>query len=226
MRVAAVQAHRLWAPVYDSCLNPILALERRAMESVLKPLQPCRVVDVACGTGRWLPHLQNAGSQVFGCDACEEMLYEATKNHSLRGRLALADAERLPFRSSVADLILCSLSLGYFRRLDRVFREFARTVTLGGVIAVSDLHPDALAAGWKRSFNVGREKYEIMHYSRALEEIKEAATDAGLRCRSFEEVSLGAAELPIFQRVGRERYFESAKSIAALFIGVWEKPCC
>src|SRR5947209_3754795 len=112
MRVSAIEGHRLWAPVYDSGLNPLVALERRAMRNLVKPLRPSRMIDVACGTGKWLLHFQQAGSQVFGCDACQEMLSEATKTPSLRGRIALGDAERIPFSNSIADLVLCSISLG------------------------------------------------------------------------------------------------------------------
>jgi ubiquinone/menaquinone biosynthesis C-methylase UbiE len=106
MLVPAVEGHSLWAPVYDSGPNPLLALERRAMWNVLEPLQATKVIDVACGTGQWLLRLQQAGSDVFGCDLCPEMLGEAQKIFSLRGRLALADAECIPFHASIGDLVL------------------------------------------------------------------------------------------------------------------------
>jgi len=123
MLVPALEGHRLWAPLYDLGANPLLALERRAMWNVLEPLQAKKVIDVACGTGQWLLHLQQAGSDVFGCDLCQEMLDEAQKIFSLRGRLARADAECIPFRTSMADLVLCSVSLGYFHDLDRVWES-------------------------------------------------------------------------------------------------------
>ena len=126
MLVSPIEGHRFWAPVYDSGLNPILALERRSMRNLLKSLRPATVIDMACGTGQWLLHFQQAGSEVFGCDACEEMLSQARKHSTLRGRVALADAENIPFCDGTADLILCSFSLGYFRDIDHVFREFER----------------------------------------------------------------------------------------------------
>lgn len=226
IRVSAIEGHRLWAPVYDSELNPVLSLERRSMRGLLKPLRPPKVIDVACGTGKWLLHFQHGGSDVFGCDACEAMLSEAAKSVSLRGRLTLADAERIPFRNAMADLVLCSVSLGYFQNIRRVFREFARASKPGGSIVVSDLHPRALAAGWVRSFKLGESRYEMDHHRRSLEEVADAASAAGLRAKSWREIYFGAPELPIFQRTGKEAVFSSAASIPALFIGLWEKRCC
>lgn len=225
MRVSAIEGHRLWASIYDSGPNPLLALERRAMRDLLRPLQPSKMIDVACGTGQWLFHFQQAGSDVFGCDACEEMLSEATKLVSLRGRLALADAEGIPFSNSMADLVLCSVSLGYFHNIHRVFCEFARASKPGGFIAVSDLHPDALTAGWTRSFKLGEQRYELEHYRRSMQEVADAASGAGLRPKLCHDIYFGAPELPIFQRTDKEKLFR-AMSIPALFIGLWEKPCC
>lgn len=225
MLVSAIKGHRLWAPVYDSGLNPVLALERRAMRDVLKPLRPGRLIDVACGTGQWLRHFQQAGSDVFGCDACEEMLSEATKSLSLRGRVALGDAERIPFADSIADLILCSISLGYFPNVDRVFSEFARVSKPGGFIAISDLHPDALASGWTRSFKLGRQRYELEHHHRPMWELGGAASGADLRTKFCQEIYFGTPELPLFKRSGKKDRFAAMMSIPALFIGLWQKPC-
>lgn len=226
IRVSAIEGHRLWASVYDSGVNPILELERRTMRDLLRSLRPSKMIDVACGTGRWLLHFQQAGSDVFGCDACDAMLSEAMKISSLRGRVALADAERIPFSSSMADLVLCSVALGYFHNVRRVFHELARTSKPGGVIAISDLHPKALASGWTRSFKLGERRYEMEHYSRSLDEVEDAASGAGLRARFSRDIYFDTPELPIFQRIGKEEVFRTVRSIPALFIGLWEKPCC
>jgi ubiquinone/menaquinone biosynthesis C-methylase UbiE len=225
MRLSAIEGHRLWAPVYDSGPNPLLTLERRAMGKTLKPLRTSKIIDVGCGTGHWLLQFQQAGSEVFGCDACKEMLGEATKSFSLRGRVALADAERIPFRGSTADLVLCSVSLGYFHNIDGVFREFARASKPGGFVAVSDLHPAALASGWTRSFKLGPKRYELEHYHRSMEEIKRAALEAGLRLKLCHEIYFSDSEFPVFQRAGKEEMFSTVMSTPALFIGLWEKPC-
>ncbi len=226
MRMSPIEGHRVWASVYDSAPNPILSLERRTMRTALLPIRPSRVIDVACGTGQSLSYFQQAGSDVFGCDACESMLLEGLKIAGLRNRLVLADAECIPFRGLVADLIVCSLSLGYFTDIDRVFQEFAAMAKSGGLVAVSDLHPDALASGWTRSFHLGHRRIELEHHPRSLKEIDEAAARAGLRRTSLEELYFGPPELPVFQKAGREQLFKIAQRVPALFLTIWEKPCC
>ncbi len=225
MNVAAIEGHRLWAPTYNSGLNPLLALERQAMRALLKPLHPATMIDVACGTGQWLLNFQNSGADVFGCDACEEMLKEAAKSGCLRGRIALAEAECIPVRREVADLVLCSLSLGYFQNINHVFREFGRVSKPGGFIAVSDLHPDALACGWSRSFKVGEQRYDIENHQRTIEDVKGAALEAGLTPKSCRPIYFGPSEFPVFQRAGKQDLFETVKRIPALFTCLWKKPC-
>ncbi len=225
MQVSASEGHRLWAPSYDSGSNPLLALESRVMEARLDPLRPATAIDVACGTGRWLLRFEQSGINVFGVDACEPMLAQALKHKCLWGRLALGDAERLPFRSSVADLVLCSLALGYFRDLARVFDEFVRVSKCGATIAVSDLHPAAGKAGWERSFRAGEHRYEIAYFVRSIEHVRSAASAAGLHLKALQSVRFDKPEYAIFKRTKKEEVFESVKQIPALFLGIWEKPC-
>lgn len=225
MRISAIEGHRLWASIYDRSLNPLLALERRTMREFLKRLQPANVLDVACGTGQWMLQFQRAGSNVFGCDACQEMLSEAIKAASLRGRVALGNAEGIPFGDSIADLVFCSVSLGYFQDLERVFHEFARAAKPGGFVALSDLHPEALAAGWTRSFKLGEQVYELAHYPRALKEVDAAARHAGLRFEDSRDIFFDTPELELFRRARKEAMFSIAMKTPALFFGLWGKPC-
>jgi ubiquinone/menaquinone biosynthesis C-methylase UbiE len=225
MRVSTIVGHTLWAPVYDGEPNPLLHLERRLMSALLKQLRPLRVVDVACGTGSWLIHFQRRGSDVFGIDACEPMLREARRNGTDHGRLVVAAAEHLPFRALVADLVLCSMALGYFHDLDQVFQEFSRVCRPGASVAVSDLHPAAIAAGWTRSFKREGHRYEIENRAHSLEEIARAAAAADLRKRRQVAGRIGDPEFPIFKSAGKEKLFSAVINTPALFLSLWEKPC-
>ncbi|MBV8832143.1 MAG: methyltransferase domain-containing protein [Acidobacteriaceae bacterium] len=224
-QVSPLEGHDLWAPVYDSAVNPIVLLERRSTLELLGNLRPSTLLDVACGTGYWLRHFDRAGSTVFGIDLSQEMLNEARNSPSLKRRLILAHAECLPVAPSTADLVLCSLSLGYFENLGFAFHEFARVAKPGAYIAVSDVHPYALRAGWKRSFKLGAERYDIAHHVREMDEIKLAAANAGLACTTLRSVHFGLPEFPLFRRAGKERLFWSARALPALFAGLWQNPC-
>ncbi len=225
MRVSALEGHRVWASFYDIDANPLLALERRSMANLLETVQPKTVIDIACGSGRCSRRFQQPGVNVFGVDFCERMLIEAMRLPSLRGRVALGNAERLPFRDAAAELVLCSMALGYFQDLSRAFPEFARVAVQGAVIAVSDLHPNAVSAGWTRSFMVGGVQYEMDHHCRSLDEIDAAAETAGLRAICKRTAYFEDAEYSIFQAGGKADRFAEVKQTPALFLAMWENPC-
>jgi malonyl-CoA O-methyltransferase len=220
--LSAVDGHRLWAPTYDADANPLIALERRAMGNLLQPLRrvriPWRVLDIACGTGYWKRRLEQDGAVAFGCDACQEMLPTG-------GRVAVGDAECLPFAAAIADLVVCSLALGYFRRLGNVFGEMKRILRPGGYLAISDLHPAALRSGWKRSFRVEARVFEIEHFVRDVDEVKSAAARSGLELQHEQDAYFGIEELPIFKQAKRAESFAATSNLPALFLALWKKPC-
>lgn len=163
---------------------------------------------------------------MFGLDACEPMLVQAKmRATALAGRLVQGNAQRLPYASSTADLVLCSMSLGYFENLSAIFKEFARVARPGGSVAVTDVHPDAIAAGWKRSFRSGDVFCEIEHFYYPVETIREAAFRAGLHLLAWADAKLGYPEFPIFRQAGKAQLFHHATKRPALFLAVWERPC-
>jgi ubiquinone/menaquinone biosynthesis C-methylase UbiE len=225
MLVTPIEGHSIWAPFYDSEQNPLVALERRTLIDVLGNEAPSRVIDVACGTGYWLRHFQGLGSNVIGIDLCEQMLTETVRSPSLRGRVALTDATALPFSAASADLITCCLSLGYFRDVKSIFSEFARVLKPTGRVAITDLHPDAAAAGWTRSFKIGHERYEMAHFVRSLSAIAQTAVRVNLHLGTVRAIHFGEPEYEVFRRADKERFFAEACRIPALFLAIWEKAC-
>jgi SAM-dependent methyltransferase len=218
MLVSAAEGYRLWAPHYDAELNPLVALERRAMTGFLRGLRPANVVDVACGTGYWMRHWEQAGANVFGCDACCEMLPAS-------GKRVAANAEALPFADRIADLVICSLSLGYFHQLQTVFAEIARILRPGGCLALSDMHPESLRTGWKRSFRLGVQVFEMHHFVRELHEVEHHAAKAGLSLERKQDVCFGMQEFPIFEKRSKADSFIAVTRLPALFLALWRRPC-
>lgn len=224
-RLPVVEGHRLWAESYDTTPNPLLALEMRVMLGILGSRRIPRIIDVACGTGRWLLHFQQSGASVTGIDICDAMLLRAAQHRSLHGRLMRADVVHLPFCDGAAGLVFCSLALGYFPDLRQSFLELARICAPGGQVAVSDIHPEALAAGWSRSFKAGGANYEIDHCLHRLDEIHDAASAAGLRLVLGRSAYFGDPERPVFQSACKDRLFAAAAVVPAIFVRVWERSC-
>src|SRR5215467_13035550 len=111
--LAPLEAYRLWAASWESDPSAIVALESRYLAPWLIDLRGRRVLDISCGTGRWLEHAARQGAEIVGLDFCDEMLARAASKQGLASRLAVADAARLPVRDDCADIVLCTLSLGH-----------------------------------------------------------------------------------------------------------------
>src|SRR5207248_1443835 len=140
------------------------------------------------------------------------------------GHLVRGAAELLPLAGGVADVVLCSFALGYFESVGAAIREMARVCARGARIVVSDVHPAALSAGWKRSFRSGGLAYEIDHASDASAVILEAALATGLRLESTASAYLGESEREIFSRAGKKHLFAEASRVPAIWIATWIKP--
>jgi len=224
-KVPALTGHQMWAPHYDDGPNPVLALESRILRPVLDRCAAERVIDLGCGTGRWMRYFVHRQTSVFGVDICPEMLRQATGDACLRTRLALGDVLHLPFAGASASLVLCSFSLGYIANLNAMFAEIARIAEPCATVVISDLHPDAISSGWTRSFKVDGCSYDIEHYAHSEAAILRAALAAGFALESKIQACLGPPELPILQRAGKSASFEGLSQIPAVWTAVWKKPC-
>lgn len=131
--------------------NPELAAQRNVAEKAkLLPLLRMdgtqRLLDVGCGTGRWVADLLPLSAWYHGIDPCEGLVAHARKQFAtvLNGRFTTASAdafslhllgEHLPF-----DRILCVGVLMYLND-DEVLQALqcmARSLTPGGVILLRE----------------------------------------------------------------------------------------
>ena len=218
LALRAEEAYRLWSASYDSDPNPILALERRILRERLGSLRGRCLLDIGTGTGYWLEHAQSRGARAFGIDLSAEMLAEAAKKDGLRERLIRADMNRLPIRDGIADIAICSMTMGYVRCIGKSVRELAR---VSRSLIVSDLHPHAVESGWRRCFEAAGRRYEINQYAYTPSQLDEAARHAGFRIAWRCTEYLGEPEREIFVRARREHAFAAACGIPALLSTCW-----
>jgi ubiquinone/menaquinone biosynthesis C-methylase UbiE len=216
-----LEGHRLWAAVYDSDPNPLLALEFRVVEPRLRPRRASISIDVGCGTGRRLGQLRDG--RAFGIDLSPEMLAVARSKPGLGGRLVLGDAAVLPFAAAVSDQTFCSFCAGYLPEMDPLLRELARVTRSGGRVLVSDLHPSAYSRGWRRAFKVGSRSIGIQTYRHDLDDMIREAARARLELEELCEPAFGEPERKIFRQAEKETEFESLRSGPAIFVAVFRK---
>ncbi|HWY53806.1 MAG TPA: class I SAM-dependent methyltransferase [Terriglobales bacterium] len=217
--VSVAEGYERWAPSYDRTPNPLLAREERYLLPLLPDLHDKHVLDVACGTGRWLERLLARGTQLgVGIDFSAPMLSIARRKIALTGRLARADCLRLPFRASVFDFSVCSFALSHIQDLKQMACELARVMKSNSDVFVSDLHPEAHARGWRTGFRDGRGTCKIEALPRAAEEIVSVFYSAGFECLTHVPLCLGEPEQPMFAEAGKGEWFAERVQLPAVLV--------
>ena len=210
----------LWAQVYDVRSNPLLMLEERSAMPLLPPLSGEDVLDVGCGTGRWLTRLETLNpSSLTGADCSTSMLECARAKVHSTTRLEHRECSTLPGVDASTSFVLASFVLSYLNDLHGFASECARILRPDGWVLISDMHPvTAARRGWTRSFRVEGEKFEIAVHSRSLEEIASAFQYYGFELRVLIEPPFEAPEQSVFEHAGKLAEFEELAGVAAIYI--------
>ena len=163
------EGYRLWAPAYAKETLPCF-LDDELARAMVRGLPKTHLLDAGCGTGRRIRDIPGA----LGIDLSPEMLSVGGLHTAVVG-----DIRKMPFTAGQFDMVWCRLVLDYLSDLAPVYREFFRVCMPGGYVFVTDFHPDALAAGHRRTFNDQTGLvHEIEHYVHTNH--AEVALEAGL----------------------------------------------
>lgn len=210
----------LWAQVYDAQSNPLLMLEERCVVPLLPPLSGEDVLDVGCGTGRWLQRLEPLGpTSLTGTDCSTTMLERAQAKVLPTTMLAHGQCSALPGEDSSRSLVLASFILSYLDDLQGFARECARILRPEGWLLVSDMHPvTAAERGWTRSFRVNGKKIEIAAHSRSIDAIVSTFQQHGFDVRVLIEPPFEAPEYSVFEHAGKLDEYERLSGVAAIYI--------
>ncbi len=217
-RLPPAEAYRLWASSWDNSASPIVELERRHLSDWLQNLDGKVLLDIGCGTGRWMSYGVTAGAQILGFDLSFEMLQQASLKHGLRGRMAVADMTRLPVAGECADVVLCALALGHCRDAIAVLRQLLLLPRRGGRLVISDFHPDAINNGWKRTFKCGTETLEVESYPYSIEALVQVAESAGFRLEQLLELCFGPEQEKMFLDAGRPDLLARVRNLPAVVL--------
>lgn len=204
----AREGYRLWAATYGP-ETAVSLLEARLVEEMGPATAGLRLLDAGCGTAR---RLRAAGAVLAaGADLAPEMLAAAP---SPRG-LAAADVRALPYRAGAFDLVWCRLVVGHLPTVEEAYGELARVCRAGGAVVVTDLHPEAAAAGHRRTFrDAGGALHEVEHHLHPLERHRAAAAAAGLAPAARRDGRVDAALRPLYARAGRLAAYEAQQGLA------------
>jgi ubiquinone/menaquinone biosynthesis C-methylase UbiE len=214
VRLDASEAYSRWAPTYDQTPNPLTALEERLLTPALSEFAGRDVVDLGCGTGRWLRRLQVIGPRsLVGVDSSAAMLAEAKKKCMVSTSLIEADCTSTSLAACSADLVLASFLLSYVQDIGRFAAEVARILRPGGTLIVSDLHPDTPSYGWRRTFRAADGLFEIATFPYTLAALTFAMKVAGLILQELADARFGEEEAAIFRASGMAEHFYRIESL-------------
>ncbi|MCD0278166.1 methyltransferase domain-containing protein [Xanthomonas melonis] len=196
-------AYALWAQSYPPhAHNPVMQAEQRAMLGLLPAdLQGQHVVDVGCGSGRYMLHALHRGARhVTGVDLSLPMLRRAQMELEQQWpaacvSLCQGSLERLPLAEGIADLSICGLVVGHLERLCPALEALYRITRSNGIVLCSDVHPIGHALGWRRDFKAGGGHYAVRHTQHLYSHWHAACAALGFAIEAVAEPMLDPADI-------------------------------
>ncbi|MFH1298422.1 MAG: class I SAM-dependent methyltransferase [Patescibacteria group bacterium] len=161
------KAYDKWAPVYDADPNPHILLEHTDVLALVGAKRHEKILDAACGTGKYTHEFAQKGAQVIGIDLSKQMLEVARSKYPKIEFLQADLAIKLPFRNQQFDKINCAQALKHIKKLKPTLKEFFRVLRKGGVLVFSVTHPEMDWEGFEMKDNpdfVLSEQSDIYHH--------------------------------------------------------------
>lgn len=139
---AAWSKFRFWEDVFLFFQGPGVARARRQVLRHLGLKPGARVLEVGIGDGENVPLIPST-VELFGVDIARKRLDACLRRFAgMRGRLALAEAEKLPFENCCFDAVFTVGGINYFNDPARALREMKRVTRRGGMVVAADELPD------------------------------------------------------------------------------------
>jgi len=178
-----------WAPSYDDD-DPSTWLDEPFLLNQLKPFPGCRILDVGCGTGRYLRLLNSGLYRITAVDLSRGMLCRARRHTERREEILWVQASVtcLPFQSGLFDRVMSGLVLDHIERPAHLFEQIAAILKPKGRAVVTSVHPDMQRlTGADIELVRAQEPIRITGYLHEVRDLIVAAHDAKLTVECIEE---------------------------------------
>jgi ubiquinone/menaquinone biosynthesis C-methylase UbiE len=185
-------AYDQWAEEYDDA-DPSTLLDEPFLLTMVKVFPGCRVLDLGCGTGRYLRMFAQAGISIVGLDLSQGMLARARRTLIPEASVAWVQAsfESLPFLGGTFDRVISGLVLDHVDDLLSYFQQVAAILRPGGRLVLSTVHPEMQRlTGSTVRFTVQGHQYQTQGRVHEVYAIADAAQQVGLMIESLLEPSV------------------------------------
>jgi malonyl-CoA O-methyltransferase len=215
--LTAREGYRLWAPRYES-ETAISALEDLTVRSLSVETAGKTLLDVGCGTTR---RLRDSDAAVrIGLDLSPDML--AAREPA--GDVVAGDALALPFAPASFDVVWCRLVIGHVRAFATCYRELGRVARKGGTVVVSDICPEAIAAGHHRTFrDATGVLHELEHFVHSRTAHETAAAHVGLELYSCVDGAVGPPIESFYNDAGRASAYDRQRGTKLVRVFCWQR---
>jgi ubiquinone/menaquinone biosynthesis C-methylase UbiE len=214
-------AYNLWALSYDNQPdNLMLALDDELFSGFVNEidLKDATVADVGCGTGRhWKKIMAKGPKALFGFDVSEGMLEVLQKKFPQAKTFLLHDNRLIGLADNSCDLVVSTLALAHIEDIRQAFEEWCRVLKQGGVILITDYHPEALAKGAKRTFRHQNRLIAVRNYVHSIKTVYTLAKELDLNVLRFTERRIDDSVRSYYQKQNALPVFERFKDLPIIY---------
>ncbi|WP_173046425.1 class I SAM-dependent methyltransferase [Nitrospira sp. KM1] len=185
----------LWASSYDD-EDPSTWLDEPFLMEQLKPFPGCRILDLGCGTGRYLRQLNSHRYRIAAIDLSRCMMARAQQDVCHREDIwwVQSSVTDLPFQPNSFDRVMSGLVLDHVASPSQFFDQVASALRRDGRAVVSGVHPDMqrlTGADIEVDTRLGAAR--IHGHIHEVKSLVEAAEGAGLRVEGIREPPISPA---------------------------------
>ena len=187
------KAYDRWANAYDTDPNPHIFLEHEDVLNLVVPKKNEKILDAACGTGKYTHEFVEKGASVIGVDFSEEMLNVARQKYPHIEFKKVDLTKPLPFSSLRFDKINCAQAMKHIRDIKSTIKEFFRILKNGGFFVFSVTHPEMNWESYEMKKGdkiVLSEESDIFHHK--FQDYFEAFDYAGFKINKIVQVPISS----------------------------------
>lgn len=214
-RLTAREAYRLWAETYDSQPNNlVLTVEEEVFAELLARvnLEGRAILDVGCGTGRhWQRLWEGRPGALAGVDTSPEMLGRLRERVPGADVRLVSDTRLDGVADASVDVVVSTLTMGHIAALGGALGEWTRVLRPGGIMILTDFHPEAFRVGMKRTFVHRGRTFEVEHHLHSLDALVEICRGLALEIREIRERVVDEDARAYFARRQRAAVFRRAR---------------